>query len=353
MPLARAAGFDEFYGASSIRVVRYAYALTGNLADAQDLTKEAFARAWQRWGSVSGCDSPEAWARQRVAAARPDRERQPPVRQARPQPVVPGAGTCPAIRRRLPAACRDRPGRRLGGRLPGRASARGWLVCVPPFGRDLLRRRAAVRAGLRPALRDHRLGGESGGLDGCCRGLADGHALRRESSAARGAARSHPALHGSSVRTWTLGRPAATQAQSLSWQDSDRLTYIPGSDATGGGLAGSGAVTLNVTAPGATASASSAWPTFTKARGSCNLVTGAWVRARYLALEYCASAGNVLVYTNPVTGQQLSSRVGLHGFGCPSSQLNPAPSGQEVLVPSCGLQPLPAGSQDRAAWPPP
>jgi RNA polymerase sigma-70 factor, ECF subfamily len=62
-----AAGFDEFYGASSMRVVRYAYALTGNLADAQDLTQEAFARAWQRWGSVSGCDSPEAWVRRVVA----------------------------------------------------------------------------------------------------------------------------------------------------------------------------------------------------------------------------------------------------------------------------------------------
>jgi RNA polymerase sigma-70 factor, ECF subfamily len=62
-----AAGFDEFYGASSMRVVRYAYALTGNLADAQDLTQEAFARAWQRWGFVSGCDSPEAWVRRVVA----------------------------------------------------------------------------------------------------------------------------------------------------------------------------------------------------------------------------------------------------------------------------------------------
>jgi hypothetical protein len=145
-------------------------------------------------------------------------------------------------------------------------------------------------------------------------------------------------LHGGGVRTWTLGSPTATQAQSLSWQDGGRLTYIPGSDATGGGFAGSGAVTLDVTAPGGTAPAASAWPTFTKAAGSCQLVAGAWIKARYLALEYCASAGNVLVYANPVTGQQLSGRVGLHGFGCPSPQLSPAPSGREVLVPSCGLQ---------------
>jgi RNA polymerase sigma-70 factor, ECF subfamily len=60
------ADFDEFYGAAARRVVRHAYALTGNIADAQDIAQEAFARAWQRWGSVRGCDSPEAWVR-RVA----------------------------------------------------------------------------------------------------------------------------------------------------------------------------------------------------------------------------------------------------------------------------------------------
>lgn len=58
--------FDEFYGATARRIVRHAYALTGNLSEAQDITQEAFARAWQRWDKVSGCDSPEAWVR-RVA----------------------------------------------------------------------------------------------------------------------------------------------------------------------------------------------------------------------------------------------------------------------------------------------
>jgi RNA polymerase sigma-70 factor, ECF subfamily len=58
--------FDDFYGATVRRVVRYAYALTGNTADAQDVAQEAFARAWQRWESVRACDSPEAWVR-RVA----------------------------------------------------------------------------------------------------------------------------------------------------------------------------------------------------------------------------------------------------------------------------------------------
>jgi len=49
-----------------MRVVRYTYALTGNVPDAQDIAQEAFARAWQRWDSIRGYDSPEAWVR-RVA----------------------------------------------------------------------------------------------------------------------------------------------------------------------------------------------------------------------------------------------------------------------------------------------
>jgi RNA polymerase sigma-70 factor, ECF subfamily len=61
-----AAEFDDFYGATARRVVRHAYALTGNVADAQDVAQEAFARAWQRWDNVRACDSPEAWVR-RVA----------------------------------------------------------------------------------------------------------------------------------------------------------------------------------------------------------------------------------------------------------------------------------------------
>jgi RNA polymerase sigma-70 factor (ECF subfamily) len=60
------ADFDDFYNATARRVLRHAYALTGNIADAQDIAQEAFARAWQRWDSVRACDAPEAWVR-RVA----------------------------------------------------------------------------------------------------------------------------------------------------------------------------------------------------------------------------------------------------------------------------------------------
>jgi RNA polymerase sigma-70 factor, ECF subfamily len=61
-----AVGFDEFYDATAIRLVRHAYALTGNISDAQDIAQEAFARAWQRWDSVRRFESPEAWVRRVV-----------------------------------------------------------------------------------------------------------------------------------------------------------------------------------------------------------------------------------------------------------------------------------------------
>jgi RNA polymerase sigma-70 factor, ECF subfamily len=65
--------FDAFYNASSRRVLHQMYAMTGNLADAQECTQEAFARAWQRWKTVRQAASPEAWVRTvawRIAASR-------------------------------------------------------------------------------------------------------------------------------------------------------------------------------------------------------------------------------------------------------------------------------------------
>src|SRR5215467_9099943 len=58
--------FDEFYAGAAARLIRHGYALTGDMAEAQDIAQEAFARAWQRWSVVRDCDSPEAWVR-RVA----------------------------------------------------------------------------------------------------------------------------------------------------------------------------------------------------------------------------------------------------------------------------------------------
>lgn len=56
-------GFDEFYQATCHRTLRYGYALTGNLAEAQDIVQEAYIRAWQRWRQLTTYDHTEAWVR--------------------------------------------------------------------------------------------------------------------------------------------------------------------------------------------------------------------------------------------------------------------------------------------------
>ena len=66
-------GFEQFYAASSARVLRALHALTGDLAEAQDVVQEAYARAWQRWPTIRAYDVPEAWVRQvawRLAVSR-------------------------------------------------------------------------------------------------------------------------------------------------------------------------------------------------------------------------------------------------------------------------------------------
>ncbi|MEX2290391.1 MAG: SigE family RNA polymerase sigma factor [Mycobacteriales bacterium] len=65
--------FDMFYASSSERVTRALHAMTGDVAEAQDVVQEAYARAWQRWGTIRTYDSPEAWVRQvawRLAVSR-------------------------------------------------------------------------------------------------------------------------------------------------------------------------------------------------------------------------------------------------------------------------------------------
>ena len=78
--------FESFHAGTSKRLLRYALGLTGDLAEAQDLTQEAYARAWQRWRRLSRYDNPEGWLRLVVSRLATDRWRRIGVRAQRPAP---------------------------------------------------------------------------------------------------------------------------------------------------------------------------------------------------------------------------------------------------------------------------
>jgi RNA polymerase sigma-70 factor (ECF subfamily) len=51
-------GFAEFFRREYPRLARASLLLTGNVADAEDLTQEALARVYERWAEVGAMDSP-------------------------------------------------------------------------------------------------------------------------------------------------------------------------------------------------------------------------------------------------------------------------------------------------------
>ncbi|MCQ4083682.1 SigE family RNA polymerase sigma factor [Streptomyces sp. RB6PN25] len=55
--------FDEFYAGSWSRLVDQLHAMTGSLAEAQDVVQEAYVRAWQQREELSTSGAPEAWVR--------------------------------------------------------------------------------------------------------------------------------------------------------------------------------------------------------------------------------------------------------------------------------------------------
>lgn len=87
--------FDDFYRGTSRRTLRYAFGLTGDLTDAQDLTQEAYVRAWQRWGRLSDYDSIEAWLRTVVYRLATDRWRRLAARRAFLAKAPPGGAVPP------------------------------------------------------------------------------------------------------------------------------------------------------------------------------------------------------------------------------------------------------------------
>jgi RNA polymerase sigma-70 factor, ECF subfamily len=87
-------GFASFYASSYRRLLGQLFAVTGDLAEAENVLQEAYARAFARWSRVGDYDLPEAWVR-RVAinltamAERSLRRRARALLRLGPPPLVP------------------------------------------------------------------------------------------------------------------------------------------------------------------------------------------------------------------------------------------------------------------------
>ena len=89
----RRGDFEGFCRLEYARVVRLAYWMTGDHQESLDLAQEAFARAYERWRSVSSMGRPDAWV-QRVAvnlalSARRRRRLLPRLRAQAPDAMTP------------------------------------------------------------------------------------------------------------------------------------------------------------------------------------------------------------------------------------------------------------------------
>ena len=117
-----AAEAPDFYGWVTVRgpqLLKLAYTLTGNTADAEDVVQEALARALPRWGRISRVENVDAYVRRMVVNAhtswwRKFRRRESPVAELRDSGVrdavvTEHAGLMPDERAGLWAACQALP----------------------------------------------------------------------------------------------------------------------------------------------------------------------------------------------------------------------------------------------------
>jgi RNA polymerase sigma-70 factor (sigma-E family) len=110
---ADAADFDTWVAARGPGLLRLAYTLTGNAADAEDVVQEALARALPRWDRISRVEDVDAYVRRMVVNAntswwRRFRRRESPVAELRDS-VVDDHGAATDDRRRLWLACQALP----------------------------------------------------------------------------------------------------------------------------------------------------------------------------------------------------------------------------------------------------
>jgi RNA polymerase sigma-70 factor (sigma-E family) len=107
------ADFDTWVAARGPALLRLAYTLTGNKADAEDVVQEALARALPRWERISRVEDVDAYVRRMVVNAHTSwwrrwKRRESPVAELRDTVVVDhGAGV--DDRRRLWLACQALP----------------------------------------------------------------------------------------------------------------------------------------------------------------------------------------------------------------------------------------------------
>lgn len=85
---ARVVDFDEWVAARGVGLLRLAYVLTGNRADAEDVVQDALSRALPRWSRIVEADDPDAYVRRMVVNAhtsrwRKWRRRETPVAEVR------------------------------------------------------------------------------------------------------------------------------------------------------------------------------------------------------------------------------------------------------------------------------
>ena len=104
--------FDDWVAARGPGLLRLAYTLTGNTADAEDVVQEALARALPRWDRISKVGNVDAYVRRMVVNGhtswwRKFRRRESPVEEVRDHAVV-GPGEGFDDRHRLWLACQAR-----------------------------------------------------------------------------------------------------------------------------------------------------------------------------------------------------------------------------------------------------
>ena len=105
--------FDGWVAVRGPALLRLAYTLTGNTADAEDVVQEALARALPRWERISRVDDVDAYVRRMVVNAhtswwRRFRRRESPVAELR-DVVVEGPGVGFDEHRRIWLACQALP----------------------------------------------------------------------------------------------------------------------------------------------------------------------------------------------------------------------------------------------------